>query len=464
MRDLVLALFWVVAIPLAFINPAAGIVIWVWDALLSPTELAYSFMQSVETNKLIAIATLISFAIAQNKDKIFFDRTIAIMVGIVLVATASYMFALVPSDMSDQLYMKLLKEMVLAFAIMFLITTKEWLYLIILAVTVALGFLGVKEGLIALLTAGGHHVVGSRAVGDNNQLAAALISAIPFMYALWRCTASRTIRMGLLGAIFLTTVTVIMTYSRGGFVGLIVLALLFLKGSRHRFLTLILLGIAGAALLNFAPEAWFSRVDTIQDASSDTSFMGRVIAWKISYLIAADNPLLGGGLHAVQLQPVWTHYARDLRQLDFIYTPPADLTPHAAHSLYFEVLGDLGFTGLLLYLGLFWAALANCKAARKAAIKSRSMPWMIDFSDAVRTSLICYAVTGAALSVGYYELLFVLVAISVCCRRVALSTMPEPEVVPVATSAKGKRVPQMARLGVARQNSRQNFGVGSTRF
>ncbi len=446
MRDLVLGLFWLIAVPLTFINPAAGIVFWVWDALLSPTELAYSFMQGIETNKLIAITTLASFALAKRRRAIFFDRTAAILIAIALLATASYIFALVRSQLLDDLYMKLLKEMVLAFSIMYLITTKEWLYVFFLSVTAALGFMGVKEGLIALLTAGGHHIVGSRAIGDNNQLAAALVSSIPLMYALWRCTQSRAIRSGFLVSIFLTVVTVIMTYSRGGFVGLLVMALLFLKGSRHRVLSLAVIAVAGIAMLNFAPAEWFHRVDTIQDASADESFMGRVVAWKISWLIAVDNPVFGGGMHAVQMLPVWSYFSRELGQLDWIPTPPADVLPHAAHSIYFEILGDLGFTGLLFYLILFGIALSNCKIARKVALRSNSMPWMIDFSDAIRSGLICYMVTGAALSMGYYELLFVLVALSACCRRIAVRLAAEAIVdLPVASVPAQARIPRMAR-------------------
>ncbi len=458
MRDLTLALFWLMAVPMTFINPAAGIVFWVWDALLSPTELAYSFMQGIETNKLIAVATLLSFVLAQRRRAIFFDRTAAILVAITILATGSYIFALVRNGLLDDLYIKLLKEMVLAFAVMYLITTKEWMYVILLSASAALGFMGVKEGLIALLTAGGHHIVGMRAVGDNNQLAAALVSIIPLMLALWRCTPSRATRSGFLGAIFLTVVTVIMTYSRGGFVGLIVLALLFLKGSRHRVVSLAVLGLAAIAMLNFAPSEWFHRVDTIQDASSDNSFMGRVVAWKISWLIAVDNPIFGGGMHAVQMQPVWTYFSQYLGQLDWIPTPPADLTPHAAHSVYFEILGDLGFTGLLFWLIMFGIALSNCKVARRAAISSKSMPWMIEFSDGIRSSLICYMVTGAALSIGYYELLFILVALSACCRRIALRTAAETVVVPVATASSARaRIPQMARLG--NQPERLRFGA-----
>lgn len=436
MRDLFLAFFWLAAIPITLIEPAAGIAFWIWDALLSPTELAYSFMSGVSTNKLIAIVTLCSLAFNFKKRQIYFDRTHGILLAIVFVATMSNITALVPGGTTDSLYDKLLKEVVLSFAITFLVVRREWLYVTIMSVCLALGFFGVKEGLIALLTVGGHHITGARATGDNNQFAAALLATVPLMAAMWKCTPSKPVRTGFLVSIFLTVVTVIMSYSRGAAVGLLVMALLFIGRSRRPILMLCFLGMAVVAVFAFAPKGWSERVDTIQTASDDNSFMGRVIAWKISTLIALSNPVFGGGQWAVQQGPVWFKYAEQFDRLDFIPTPPLlDQTPHAAHSMYFEILGDLGFSGLFVYGLLLYTVFSNLRQARRAARASGDMAWMIDICDGLWRSMISYMVTGALLSVTYYELLYILVALSVCCRRLARQHLakPVPEQAPMLT-------------------------------
>src|SRR3546814_18270546 len=113
-------------------------------------------------------------------------------------------------------------------------------------------------------------------------------------------------------------------------------------------------------VINFAPENWFNRMSTIQQADKDGSFMGRVVAWKISTLLALDHPILGGGITAIQNEAMWSHYAARFGQLRFIPTPEPDDKPHAAHSVYFQHLADVGFVGLGLFLLFLFRAWRSC--------------------------------------------------------------------------------------------------------
>jgi probable O-glycosylation ligase (exosortase A-associated) len=419
MRDLLLALFWSAAIPLSFISPAAGVAFWIWDALLSPTELAYSFMASIPTNKLVAIATLFGLTTKKDKRDVYLDQTGIVLIALSVSVTISWATAINYSDDDINLYLKVIKEIVLAFVVMYLVRGQRWIHICTFMIVVAISFLGVKEGLISLLTVGGHKIIGSRAIGDNNQLAAALIVIIPLLLFLYRQVKGRFVRICLIAAMFLDIITVIMTFSRGGFVGLICLGLLHLMGSKHRIRTFLIIASLAAALYGLAPDAWFSRVDTINDAYDDSSFMGRVIAWKISWLIAENNPFFGGGMHAVQHGMVWYLYSFQLPELAWIPTPPPDMLPHAAHSIVFEILGDLGFVGLTLYTLLFVISYLKLRKTRRVAHNKPELEWAGDLAGSLRFSLILYLVTGILLSVGYFELLFVLFALSSRCLRTA---------------------------------------------
>ena len=446
---------WLVAIPLAFVNPAAGVCFWIWDALFSPTELAYSFMSRVGTDRLIAVCTLLAAVMAARRYRIRVGAVGWLLAALVVVSTVSNAFPLVDDDLADTIYVKLLKEVVLAGAIVVVVADRRWLYMAALSIAVALGFMGVKEGLIAVLTAGGHQITGSRATGDNNQLAAALVCTIPMMYAIHQACASRVLKAGLVGSMVLTAVTVVMSFSRGGFVGLVVLALLYLKGSNRRLVAILSLLVVGALLFWVAPPAWFSRVDSINDAAEDSSFMGRVIAWKISFLIAEGNPFFGGGMHAVQQWTVWHRYAQAFSSLDFIPTSIPDVVPHAAHSIYFEVLGDLGFTGLAIYLSLMAVALLNCRAALRLTAAGSCAPVVGLIARSLSWSLICYMVTGALLSIAYYDLFFVLVALSASCRYVAVAEAAAPVRIPQAVV----EPPVRQRVPLVGAEPRYRFGA-----
>ncbi len=160
--------------------------------------------------------------------------------------------------------------------------------------------------------------------------------------------------------------------------------------------------------------------------------MGRVVAWKMSLLIALDHPLFGGGPHAVQHLIVWDTYRPFLPTVNFVTTPPPDVSPHAAHSIYFEILGDLGFVGLFLFLGMIAASFGNATGS-SGARETGPICLGPDLARLSQISLVIYLVTGAALSMGYFELVYVLVAVVSRCGRIVSQAM----LVPVAAVRRG---------------------------
>ena len=271
---------------------------------------------------------------------------------------------------------------------------------------------------------------------------------IPMMYYLARHSAVRIIRVGLLAALGLAVVTVVATFSRGGFVGLMVVGLFMVKNSRNKFGSVALVAATGVLIYMLAPESWFQRPNTINDATDYGSFMGRVVAWKMSWLIATDHPLFGGGMHAVQRLLVWDTYRPYLYLLDsVIVTPPADTAPHAAHSTYFEVLGDTGFIGLMLFLGVVGLVFWNCRSLIRMGRRHPSLTWAVDLGRMLQITLVVYCVTTALLSMGYFELLYIVVALLSRCRRTvkqALAAQQAGQLTPAKPLPAGAALPAFA--------------------
>ncbi len=426
MRDLMFAFVWLALLPVSLVSASMGVLIWVWTALLSPNELLYGFMAGVPLNKMVALTTIACVFLSREKKEPYADGMLILMLLLGATATISWYGSIVSTPDGTDLYEKLLKEVVLAFTIAAVMTTRHRIHLLVLVVALSFGFIAVKEGLIFLLTAGGHKVIGTGSVGDNNSLATTLLMVIPLMFYLSRYSAVRYVRIGLLAALGLSVVTVVATFSRGGFVGLLVLAAFMVKNSRSKVGSVLLVVVSGVLIYTLAPESWFERLNTIGDASNDGSFMGRVMAWKISWLIAMDHPLFGGGMHAVQRMLVWSTYEPYLYLLDFIKTPPPDGYPHAAHSSYFEVLGDLGFVGLSIFLTLLLAAFWTCRRTYRMARQHPSLLWAADLARMMQISLVVYVVTTMALSMAYFEMFYILLAmISRTHRTVRLAVAAE---------------------------------------
>jgi probable O-glycosylation ligase (exosortase A-associated) len=176
----------------------------------------------------------------------------------------------------------------------------------------------------------------------------------------------------------------------------------------------ILLAVLAVQL---APESWFTRMESIKTAEEDLSFMGRVVAWKVSTAIALANPWGGGGLHAIQSMPVWHEFVNRIDFLSFIPTPPPAATPRAAHSIYFEVLGDLGFVGFALYIGLIVNAFLTARRIRRLVANRPELLWARDLSDGLKLALVAYCVGGAGVSLAYFDLFYVVIMLLEALRQ-----------------------------------------------
>jgi len=77
---------------------------------------------------------------------------------------------------------------------------------------------------------------------------------------------------------------------------------------------------------------------------------------------------------------------------------------HAAHSIYFQILGEHGFIGLALFLILgimTWRASGSLMSIGK---QNPSLGWTRDLGAMAKASMVGYAVGGAFLSLAYFDL------------------------------------------------------------
>ena len=161
--------------------------------------------------------------------------------------------------------------------------------------------------------------------------------------------------------------------------------------------------------------------------------MGRINAWGMAFNLAKDRPLVGGGFE-VYVPSVFSRYAPD----------PTDL--HAAHSIYFAALGEHGFIGLALFLGLGIASWRTASWIAQRAKGIAELRWAADLALMIQVAMVGYAVGGAFLSLLYYDVPYYLVAVLVLVRK---------QVEQVASQR-----PQTARQGINLRVSPAQTGAG----
>ncbi len=430
MRDLLYYGAWVFLLPFCFIATHTSLLVWIWVALVPPAEMVYGTFPELPFNKIVAAGAVFALIVTQDRKDFYRDAIITLIALFTLQVTASYFAAQYSYPVNDVQYDKFWKEIVLFVLITGVMHSQHRLHQAVLVICISLGFLMVKEGLIFLLTAGGHQIAGTGSLGDNNGVALALLMAIPLLLYCAKYTAEYWVRIGMYVTAGLGVVTVIASYSRGGFVGMLAMGLMLLKNSKYKVRAVVALAVIAIIVFASLPEDYINRISTIREASSDGSFEVRLLAWKINYMLALDHPFLGVGPYG---SLIWENWMSELGQaVTYLFPSPLIMRTFVAHSIYFQVLGDTGFIGLFLFVCLLGVALLKTIQTQRLAKRDPSLEWAGDLARATQISLVVYLVAGAALSLIYFELIYIVLAIVSRTHRTArqLAVVPEAVVDP----------------------------------
>lgn len=403
MRDLVLApiILWLCVS--AIRHPWIGIMGWTWISLMNPHVLTWH-LNSLPVAAAIAVSTLLGTLLTKDRRDFSITPETSLLMAFMLWICITLPFSLVFDD-SLMMWNRVMKIDFMVLVSLVLLYSKRHLLVFTWVVVGSIGFYGVKGGLFTLLTGGAYLVWGptNSFIEGNNELALALIIITPLFRFLQLQTTSKWVRRGITAAIILCVAAALGSHSRGALLALAAMAAaLWWYGGRQLGILMGILLVLGGALL-FLPEQWFSRMNTISDYQSDASAMGRINAWWMAWNLASDR-FFGGGFSIYDLD-VFNRYAPN----------PTDV--HAAHSIYFQVLGEHGFVGLFIFLMLWSLVWRNAGKLRKEAKKVPETKWLSDLGAMCQVSLVGYAVGGAFLSLAYFDLPYNILILIVLARR-----------------------------------------------
>jgi probable O-glycosylation ligase (exosortase A-associated) len=397
-------------------RPFIAVSLWLWVSMFNPSGWVYGAAASnIRFNLIFAFITIVSILL--NRGKIKTKNEINLLTFFVTVfllwTVITTLNTIGDPEIAWEYWERFFKVTMLYYCAIFLLSKKLHVDFFIWMLIASVGFYAFEESLKFVVSFGKHHIRGmnDHVLGDNNSLALAIDMCIPLVIYIIGQTKSKIFRWILAGLVFSMILCVIGTYSRGGMLGLIVIAFIYFKQSERKIITLFTISAVALLILsNFTTEQWSTRMDTISKASKDSSFMGRVAAWKVSTLIAIDNPITGGGIKSLENFPIWLKYVDQIDRINFIETPAPDYDrAHAAHSIYFQALGDQGFIGLFLVVSLLLSAYLKTSKLERQAIEL-NQDWRISLSKMLKISITVYAIVGGALSMVYFDLIFAIYA------------------------------------------------------
>lgn len=454
MRDIIFTAAFLGMLPAALRFGHVGTMLWAWVAMIAPNQYLYGFARGLPFNKIVvAVAVLALVLDRARRPKFYADTHVKLLLFFLAIGLASYFFGITDTRRGDDLADRLAKAVALCLFVVATVRERLHIHSVLLAICMGMAIHGAIEAAKFLASGGGHILQGPATIGDNNHFGLAILMVIPPLAYLFRYSAAPLVRVALGLALAGNVVGVIASNSRGALIGLIAVGGAMFLRSRNKLRTMIVIIILGGIGLTIAPDRWFDRMSTISSAETDGSFMGRVASWKMNLLVALDRPLLGGGFSAMEDFNAWSIYLREFSALDFIRTG-MPTRPLAAHSIYFQVLGDTGFIGFALFVGLLYLGFRNVRVIARLTKDRPDLEWARDVGRFLRFTLIAYAVSGAALSLAYFEFYYlVLTLISVTRRNVEMAVgKPVGAGLAMLQAASGPRpgfAPGMARDGRA---------------
>ncbi len=447
MRDILLTLVVLGALPYVLKNAYKGVLLWSWLGYMNPHRMTWGFAYSFPFAQLAALTTLVALPFDKGRKGIPITSVTVCWFLLVLWMNLSTLFAFNPEEAYSE-WDRAMKIMLISFVTVMLMQDEKRLNALVWTIAFSLGFFGIKGGIFSILTGGNYLVFGPAEsfIRDNNALALALIMTLPLVRYLHLQATHRYVRLALLGSMGLIFLSIMTSHSRGAFIaGAAMVMYIWLKGRQK-----LKVGLAILLLLPFTfffmPDHWFERMGTISTYQEDDSAMGRINAWWFAFNLAKDHPLVGGGFNTFTPE-LFRIYAPE--QEDF----------HDAHSIYFEVLGEQGFVGLGLFLALGALSLLTARRTAKMAKQYPQLLWARDLASLVQVSLVGYAVGGAFLGLAYFDFYYHLVAIVVVLQAIVRQQIAAgfPEPVPDdavadvpddnATEGTGKSAPGVAVAG-----------------
>lgn len=430
MRDLLLFLIIVISIPISFFRPYFGILIWTWITFFNPHRYTWGFMYDFPIAAVIAVPTLVGCLFTSSINRKFLKWETLLLVCLWIWFCITFLHAMqVPLfaghlDDAKREMIRVSKVLLITFTMILLVTSQKKFKNLVIVTAMCFGLLAIKGAIFGVRTGGESRVWGppDSFIADNNAFALAVNMSLPMLFFLAREEKRRAYRWIYYLAFACGVLSIVLTYSRGGLLGLAAVLFAITLRSRYRILSGFVAALAIVAVLTFTSQQWMERMGGMAHGEVDNSGRQRLVAWRTSWNFALDYPITGGSFNALPNVELFQRYQPEPLPLGFLSTAP--------HSIYFQMLEEQGFVGLGLYLLLVASCWVSLASLRRKARRAPSTLWIVSYTQMIEVSLLGFLVSGAFLGLANFDLFYQLVAmviiLKMLARREAAVAIPVP--------------------------------------
>jgi putative inorganic carbon (HCO3(-)) transporter len=383
-----------------------------------------------KVSAIIAVIAYLARVLGSGVRWTVMNREVRLMLILMSIALISIPFSMWPGGSVGFFLDQYSKSIIVFFLVANVLTsfrryrTFLWTIGIFSAFNAVLGIKNYLTGSFVLTY--GRVLGGVSGIASNpNDLALTLNLAIPFLVYLYSTARSSRQRILVVGLIAIHLGGIVISFSRGGFVTLVMFVLwtAWVCGQRQGMgffiKTVAGMSVLALVLLWVGPEGYGSRIDSISDMDKDTTGSSQA-RWQ-GMVGAAQGMLthpLGVGLH-----------------MNNLVLHDMGLGWLGVHNVYLELGAELGFPGLIVFLMLLYGLIASMKKVR---IQYEHIPEMAQLAQAGGGAMVAYATAAMFHPVAYHFYFYIVAGLMIACQQLTL-------IVESLENKTGARLPEPVR-------------------
>ncbi|HEX6716501.1 MAG TPA: O-antigen ligase family protein [Pyrinomonadaceae bacterium] len=350
-------------------------------------------------------------------------REINLVLLIGVAALLSMPLADSPGEAWTKFSDMLLKTMLIFIVLVNVVRTEmrlRLLLLLVLAVSIYLSVNAIDDYRAGLFQLGEAGTIDARIAGrikglfeNSNDLALHLVTMIPIAIALGLAGRGPIRKLLYLGGAAIMVAAVVVTFSRGGFLGLVAAAFVLARrlARKSKATTTAAMVFALLLFMIFAPGGYGGRISTIFNSAADLteSSTQRTEVLKRSIWVALRYPLFGVGIG------------------NFRYKSPRNLETHNAYT---QVAAEMGIAAMVVYIMFLVHPIRRLRLIENESYSKPERRRFYYLSIGLQGSMVGYMVSSFFGAVAYQWYVYYLVGYAVCLHRLFIMKFPPEDYKP----------------------------------
>lgn len=427
MRDLIFVGYLCLILLLAFKRPFIFTLIYAYIDIVAPQRLSYFMLNSIPLSLIVFALAVLGFLVSDEKKDVRIAPRWVLM--ILLLCYCGYTTTIADEPLyAQEKWAWVWKALVFAAFLPLTLRTRLRIEALALTMVLCASTLIVTGGIKTAAGGGGYGVL--VLLVDNNSglyegsiISTVAIAIIPLI--LWLAKHGTIFKpewrvyVYAAALIFAALLIPVGTQARTGLVCIVVMAVLLLRFNKYRFVYAAAAATIAIMSIPFLPQSFVERMQTIENYEQDESASTRIAVWSWTWEYVKQNPM-GGGFDAYRQNKI----KYEIKVIDEngmatgeIESGAKDIEDEgrAYHSSYFEMLGEQGWPGLIIWLlihvGGVWRMEMIQRMYKKRNRKDEE--WVAPLAIALQNAQIIFLVGSLFVAIAFQPFVYMLVGMQI---------------------------------------------------